>query len=55
MGGILEVALDAPPVAVDPTFFDEAITNVVENAIKYAGADASLRISAQPLPPRWSG
>jgi two-component system sensor histidine kinase KdpD len=48
-GRHVDVALDAPPVAVDPTFFDEAITNVVDNAIKYGPADAPLRISAHPI------
>ena len=31
------VALDlqAPPIEVDPVFLDEAVTNAVENALKY--------------------
>ena len=31
----LEVALDAPPVSVDPVFLDEASPTLVENALKY--------------------
>ena len=46
----LEVAIDAPPVDVDPTFFDGALTNMVENAIKYTPADATVRILAMGLP-----
>ena len=42
----LNVALDAAPVLVDPIFLDSAVTNVIENAIKYTPADAPLRISA---------
>ena len=34
-GRPLEVALAAPPVEVDPVFLDEAVTNAIENAIKY--------------------
>jgi two-component system sensor histidine kinase KdpD len=49
-GRHVDVAVDAPPVAVDPTFFDEAITNVVDNALKYTPAAADLRISARSLP-----
>ncbi|HEY5519155.1 MAG TPA: ATP-binding protein [Candidatus Limnocylindrales bacterium] len=43
----LDVALDAPPVLVDPIFLDSAVTNVVENAIKYTPPDAPLRISVR--------
>jgi two-component system sensor histidine kinase KdpD len=46
----LEVALDAPPVLVDPIFLDEAFTNVVENAIKYTSPGTSIRIIARALP-----
>ncbi len=41
----LDVALGAPPVLVDPIFLDSAVTNVIENAIKYTPPDAPLRIS----------
>lgn len=42
----LEVALGAPPVRVDPIFLDSAVTNIIENAIKYTPPDAPLCISA---------
>jgi two-component system sensor histidine kinase KdpD len=41
----LDVDLVAPPVDVDPVFLDEAVTNVVENALKYSPADSRLRIA----------
>ncbi len=46
----LELAINAPPVDVDPTFFDGAVTNIIENTIKYTPADATVRISAYSLP-----
>jgi two-component system sensor histidine kinase KdpD len=49
-GRTIEVRLAAPPVNVDPVFVDDAVTNVIENAIKYAGADAAIRVIAAALP-----
>jgi two-component system sensor histidine kinase KdpD len=43
----LEVALAAPPVLVDPVFLDDALTNVIENAIKYTEPATPLRITAR--------
>lgn len=45
----VEISLDAPPVVVDPIFLDEAVTNVIENAIKYSPPGSVLRIVAAPL------
>jgi two-component system sensor histidine kinase KdpD len=45
----LEVVLEAPPVVVDPVFLDEALTNAIENAIKYTPAGTALRIAAEHL------
>ena len=45
----LEVVLDARPVEVDPVFLDEALTNAIENAIKYTPPEAAIRIVAEPL------
>jgi two-component system sensor histidine kinase KdpD len=45
----LEVDLDVEPVEVDPVFLDEAVTNAIENAIKYTAPDTALRIVARPL------
>ena len=46
----LTVELAAPPVDVDPILLDEAVTNVLENAIKYAPPEAEIRVRAEPLP-----
>ena len=46
-GHPLEVALDAPPVDVDPTFFDQILTNVLENAIKYTPPGTALKLTAR--------
>ena len=43
----LTVDLLAPPVEVDPVFLDEAVTNAIENAIKYTPADTGIRIGTQ--------
>jgi two-component system sensor histidine kinase KdpD len=40
------LALDTPPVLVDPVFLDEALTNVLENAIKYTPEGTVIRISS---------
>ncbi len=46
-GHPLDIGLSAPPVRVDPTFLDEAVTNVLENALKYAPTPAPVRIRAR--------
>lgn len=46
----LEVALLAPPVEVDPVFLDEALTNAIENAIKYTPPGTPIRIAAVQVP-----
>ncbi len=50
-GRRLEVLMpgDLPLVAVDPTFMDQILANVVENALKYAPPAALIRISAAPV------
>jgi two-component system sensor histidine kinase KdpD len=45
----LEIALDAPSVEVDPIFVDEAVTNVLENAIKYTPPQAAIRVAASAI------
>jgi two-component system, OmpR family, sensor histidine kinase KdpD len=45
----LEVSVAAPPVDVDPTFFDGALSNVVENVIKYTPPTATVRVTARAL------
>jgi two-component system sensor histidine kinase KdpD len=42
----VEVAVEAVPVDVDPVFLDEALSNVIENALKYTRAETPLRIAS---------
>jgi two-component system sensor histidine kinase KdpD len=46
----LTIELAAPPVEVDPVLLDEAVTNALENAIKYAPPEAAIRVRAGALP-----
>ena len=46
----LDIALSAPPVDVDPVFLDEALTNAIENAVKYTPPGTAIRIAAESLP-----
>jgi two-component system sensor histidine kinase KdpD len=48
-GHPLAVELSAPPVEVDPIFVDEAVTNALENAIKYTPGDARIRLRTAVL------
>jgi two-component system sensor histidine kinase KdpD len=48
-GRPLEVLLEAPPVDVDPVFLDEAVTNILENALKYTADGTALRVSAREI------
>jgi two-component system sensor histidine kinase KdpD len=43
----LEVELTTPPVDVDPVFLEEAVTNAIENAIKYTPPGTAIRIFAR--------
>jgi two-component system sensor histidine kinase KdpD len=43
-----EDAPDLPPVRADAVLFDQVMTNLVENALKYAPGDAALRVAAAP-------
>jgi two-component system sensor histidine kinase KdpD len=49
-GRPLDVSLSAPPVDVDPVFLDEALTNAIENAIKYTPPGTAIRITADQKP-----
>jgi two-component system sensor histidine kinase KdpD len=48
-GRPLEIQLEAPPVDLDPVFLDEAVTNALENALKYTPAGTPIRIGARSL------
>lgn len=43
-----DVRVDVPAIAVlvDPVFLDEALTNLLDNALKFAGPAAVIRVSA---------
>ena len=41
----LRVELGSQPVVVDPVFLDEALTNLLDNAIKFAGAGSVIRVA----------
>jgi two-component system, OmpR family, sensor histidine kinase KdpD len=47
------VDLGIQAVDVDPIFLDEAVTNVIENALKYTPPETDLRIVAGPTAPGW--
>lgn len=42
----VEIGDDLPPVLVDAVFFDEILTNLLENAARYAPPPAPLRLAA---------
>jgi two-component system sensor histidine kinase KdpD len=46
-GRPLEVDLRTPPVRVDPVFLGEAVTNAIENALKYTPPGTAIAIRAQ--------
>ncbi len=48
----VEIDENLPPVRVDAVFFDEALTNLLENAAHYAPPPAPVRIAALPLDER---
>ena len=45
-GNDVQVALEPLPVVVDPVFLDEALTNLIDNTIKFAGPGSTIRIAA---------
>ena len=50
-----QVRLDVGPlpVLVDPVFLDEALTNVLDNALKFTSPDSTIGIAAQALDSDW--
>ena len=47
--GTLEVDLQATTVLVDAVFLDEALANVLDNALKYGGDTVRIRVSARAV------
>jgi two-component system sensor histidine kinase KdpD len=47
-GRAVEVAVEPVPVSVDPVFIDEALSNILENALKYTVAGTPLRVVSGP-------
>jgi two-component system, OmpR family, sensor histidine kinase KdpD len=46
----VEVPPELPPVLVDEVFMGQILANIIDNAAKYAGPDAPIRISASVVP-----
>jgi K+-sensing histidine kinase KdpD len=42
----ISIPSDFPPVSVDEIFFDEVVTNLLENAIRHAPPSAPIQVSA---------
>ena len=42
----VQVAPDLPPVEVDDVLFGQVLDNIIDNALRYAGAEATIRIRA---------
>jgi two-component system, OmpR family, sensor histidine kinase KdpD len=47
----LDLPDDLPPARVDAVLFDQVLTNLLENAVKYAPTEAPIAISATPAGP----
>ena len=48
-GRTLELAVDAPPVLVDPIFLVQAVANVLDNATKHTPPEARIAVTAHEL------
>lgn len=46
-GHDVRVAVPSIPVLVDPVFLDEALTNVLDNALKFTGPASTIRVTAE--------
>ncbi|HZC33626.1 MAG TPA: ATP-binding protein, partial [Candidatus Bathyarchaeia archaeon] len=49
----VDLALDSPPVRVDPVFLDEAVTNAMDNAVKHTPAGTAIRVAASRVGDRY--
>ncbi|MBC7287900.1 MAG: CHASE2 domain-containing protein [Armatimonadetes bacterium] len=45
---VVDISENLPPIYVDRAKFEEVLTNVVGNAVKYSPAGGEIRIAAQP-------
>jgi two-component system sensor histidine kinase KdpD len=52
-GHDLRVDVGPLPVLVDPVFLDEALTNVLDNALKFSAAGSTIEIGAQAVDDDW--
>jgi two-component system sensor histidine kinase KdpD len=52
-GHDLRIEVGPLPVLVDPVFLDEALTNVLDNALKFTGAQSRIEIEARALDADW--
>ena len=52
-GHDVRVEVGPLPVLVDPVFLDEALTNLLDNALKFSGATSTIGIGAQALDSDW--
>jgi two-component system sensor histidine kinase KdpD len=52
-GHDLRVEVGPLPVLVDPVFLDEALTNVIDNALKFTGSGSTIGIGARALDSDW--
>jgi two-component system, OmpR family, sensor histidine kinase KdpD len=44
---------DLPPVAIDPVFIDQVLTNLLENAVRHAPPGSAVRVHAAVVHPEW--
>jgi two-component system, OmpR family, sensor histidine kinase KdpD len=52
-GHDLRVEVGPLPVLVDPVFLDEALTNLLDNALKFAGSASTITIAATTVDADW--
>lgn len=52
-GHDVRIAVAPLPVLVDPVFLDEALTNVLDNALKFSGSTSAIGIEAREVDADW--